>query len=356
MDRSKTHVVILAGGSGVRFWPLSRRERPKQLLSLFGDKPLVAETVERFAGRVPWENVWVVTTEGLRASIEEALPALARDQVLAEPSARNTAPSIAFAAEVIRRRRGHADAVLGVFPADHFLRDLDAFREAMEIAVARAAGGDIVTIGIEATQPETGYGYIQADALDEDGSAAVRSFVEKPSREKALSFLREGSYTWNSGMFFFRIDRLQEELARQMPALSQRLDAAVDAWEAGEEGAAEAYAALPATSFDVGVMEGARGVRVVPGRFGWSDVGHWDALPQVHETDASGNVVMGDVVAIDCSDSVLVGHDSRVLAAVGLQRLVVVDTEDALLVAPRERAQEVRRVVDALRARQHGAT
>jgi len=345
------HVMIMAGGAGTRFWPLSRRHRPKQLLSLFGDRPMIAETVERFDGLVEPDAVWVVTNAALAEPIREAVPALPAGNVLLEPVGRNTAPCIGMAAMAVRAKAG-AETVLAVFPADHFIRDLDGFRRTVETAAKAAAEpGVIVTIGIEPTRPETGYGYIRRAASDET-AAPVDAFVEKPDRETALSYLADGNYLWNAGMFFARVDAMLDEMARQLPALRAQLDEVDAALQAGDDDAlAAVFERIASISIDYGVMEGAENVRVVPASFGWSDVGHWDALPDVADTDEDGNVTMGDVVAIDCKNSVLIGHDARVLAAVGLDHLVVVDSEDAVLVAPRHRVQQVRDIVASLRKR-----
>jgi mannose-1-phosphate guanylyltransferase len=346
------HVVIMAGGAGTRFWPLSRRHRPKQLLSLFGGEPMIAKTVARFEGVVPPERIWIVTSEALADAIAEAVPLVPRENILCEPMGRNTAPCIAMATVAIRDRTQDPASVVAVFPADHFIRDVNAFRQVVQTAVAAAADGGILTVGIEPTKPETGYGYIRCGAEEGDGALAVERFVEKPDAATAMAYLQDGSYLWNAGMFAFRVDTMLAEFARQLPALAEQAEAMAAALAADDRERLRAvFEAIAPVSIDYGVMEGAFRVRVVPGRFGWDDVGHWDALPSVAETDDAGNVTMGDVVAVDCHHSVLVGHDHRVLAAVGLDHIVVVDTEDAVLVAPRERVQEVRAIVDALKGR-----
>lgn len=345
-------VVIMAGGAGTRFWPLSRRHRPKQMLSLFGDRPMVAETVARFDGLVAPEDIWIVTSEQLVDAVAEALPQVPRDNLLAEPMGRNTAPCIGMAAVAIRDRLGRADEVMAVFPADHFIRDDARFRDTVARAADVAGDGAIVTLGIEPTHPETGYGYIQRGEVADDGSAEATRFVEKPDRDTAMRYLRDGHYLWNAGIFVARVDALLAEFERQLPELNALLEPVAKALIDHDEGAlAEAYAKMTPVSVDYGIMEGAERVRVVPAHFGWSDVGHWDALPEVAPTDEQGNVAIGDVVAIDTRDSVLVGHDRRVLAVVGLDRIVVVDSEDALLVAPRDRVQEVRAIVESLKGR-----
>lgn len=345
------YVVIMAGGAGTRFWPLSRRHRPKQLLNLFGDAPMIAQTVERFDGVVPPERILIVTNESLADAVLEAVPQIPAENVLLEPVGRNTAPCIGMAAVAVRERTGSSDEVLAVFPADHFIRDTQRFRDAVELAVAQAEGGAIVTLGIEPTKPETGYGYIRSGDPVSDHVRVADAFVEKPDRETALRYLTDGNYLWNSGMFCFRIDTVMGEIERQLPDLGNKLEELAPTIGKDAARFAEIFSSIEPVSIDYGVMEGAANVQVVPVSFGWSDVGHWDALPSVAETDDAGNVAIGDVIAIDCQDSVLMGHDDRVLAAVGLERIVVVDTADAVLVAPRGRVQEVRAIVDALKSR-----
>lgn len=346
------HVVIMAGGAGTRFWPLSRRHRPKQLLTLFGETPMISQTVDRFEGVVPPERILIITSESLADAVAEAVPQVPRENILLEPVGRNTAPCIGLACVVLRDRLQRGDEVVAVFPADHYIRDPAAFRDSVQQAVDHADSGAIVTLGIEPTKPETGYGYIKAGAEVADGVRAVERFVEKPNRKNALHYLTDGDYLWNSGMFAFRVDAMLGEIGRQLPALAAELEALAPAIAAKDDDAvAEIFERIEPVSIDYGVMEGAKNVAVVPVRFGWSDVGHWDALPYVAETDDAGNVTMGDVVAVDCRDSVLIGHDERVLAAVGLDHVVVVDTEDAMLVAVRDRAQEVRAIVEALKNR-----
>jgi mannose-1-phosphate guanylyltransferase len=345
------HVVIMAGGAGTRFWPLSRRRRPKQLLTLFGDQPMIAQTVSRFDGLVPPEKILIVTNESLADAVLEAVPQIPRENVLLEPVGRNTAPCIGMAAVAVRERTGDTSEVLAVFPADHFIRDEESFRSAVSLAVEQAERGAIVTLGIEPTKPETGYGYIRCGVPVAPDVKVADAFVEKPDRDTALRYLTDGNYLWNSGMFCFRIDTILVEFERQLPDMSQKLEALAPTIGTDAEQFAEIFASIEPVSIDYGVMEGAANVHVVPVSFGWSDVGHWDALPSVAETDDSGNVAIGDVITIDCRDSVLIGHDDRVLAAVGLDRIVVVDTEDAVLVAPRDRVQEVRAIVDALKMR-----
>ncbi len=349
------YAVIMAGGSGTRFWPLSRRDRPKQFLAIGTERPLLAETAARLAPLVPLERVMVVAGERHAAPIRELLPDLPADNLVIEPCARNTAPCIGLAAALLARR--DPDAVMAVLPADHHIGDPARFRTLMAAAGARARAGEIVTLGIRPTRPETGYGYIhydRADTVDVDGVEVCRveRFVEKPPRDVAEKYLASGRYLWNSGMFFFTARRILEDIGRFLPAMRAHLDviAAAVGTDAYAETLAREFAAMESVSIDYGVMEHAERVRVVPAAFGWNDVGHWAALADFAEADDAGNVVRGPALTIDSRDSI-VHSDGPTVALVGCEDLVVVVTGDAVLVCPRDRAQDVRRVVDKLKAR-----
>lgn len=348
------YAVIMAGGSGTRFWPLSRRLRPKQFLSIGTERPLIVETVERLAPLVTAEQVMVVAGEHHAASIRRLLPELPDGALLVEPCARNTAPCIGLAALHIART--DPDAVMAVLPADHHIGDPDGFRRVMAAAAERAALGEIVTLGIRPTRPETGYGYIHYDRSDTCLSGqgveicTVNRFVEKPPRDVAERYLSDGGYLWNSGMFFFTAKRILADIERLLPGLHQalvRIGEAIgtDAYDAV---LSAQFNAVNSVSIDYGVMEHAEQVRVVPADFGWNDVGHWAALADFAEPDRDGNVVTGDAILVDAANNIVhAGH--RAVAIVGARDLVVVATEDAVLVCPRDRAQDVRRVVDQLK-------
>lgn len=336
--------VILAGGSGTRFWPLSRPERPKQLVRLFGERVMIGQTVERLASICGVERVLVVCGASLLEATREALPELPAQNFIVEPAARNTAPAIALAAAHARHRFG--DEVIGVFPSDHFIGDVEAFAATVAQAVAHAERGGIVTLGITPSRPETGYGYIRrGEVLEQGGAWRVDAFVEKPDRATALEYLASGGYDWNAGMFFFRPTALFGELARQLPdthAAIGEIEAALGTG-ALDEVTRAAFARVDATSIDFGVMEGARDVKVVPASFAWSDVGHWAALPEVRAPDEDGNVVEARAILDEVRDSILLSTDPDcVIAASGVEGLVIVATPDAVLVVPRERAQRVR--------------
>lgn len=344
--------VIMAGGSGTRFWPLSRRDRPKQLLPLApGGQSLLAATVQRVLGRIPAERILVVTAERLRDATAAEVPQVPAHNILAEPIGRNTAPCVGWAAAHVRRR--DPDGVLAVLPADHHIGNERAFLELIRAGVEAGAEGELVTVGVKPSRPETGYGYVEIGEEVDEGVHRARRFVEKPNKSRADQFFASGRYLWNSGMFFFRADTILEAIRDHLPGLGQALEAFDEAAAAGREDEAveRGYAALPAVSIDHGVMEKAHSVLVIPGDFGWSDLGSWTTTWELAERDADDNALPPDAVVIDSTGSYVRVPEGKLVALVGVDDLIVVDTEDALLVVPRDRAQDVRRVVDALRER-----
>ncbi len=346
--------IVMAGGSGTRFWPASRKKTPKQLLALApGDeRSLLAATVERIAPLVSPERVLVVTGAHLADATRAAVPQIPQENVLAEPTGRNTAPCVGWAAAVIRRR--DPDAKIAVLAADHHIADGDAFLAVLARAFEAAGEGLLVTVGVKPTRPETGYGYIEVGEEIADGTYRARRFVEKPNRGRAEQFLAAGTFLWNSGMFFFRADVILDAIRSHLPGLAAALDRFDAAALAGDEASviASEYAALPSVSIDHGVMEKADRVAVVPGDFGWSDVGSWTSAWELAPRDGSRNAVTdAEAVLVDATGCYVRGPRGKVIALVGVRDLVVVDTPDALLVVPRERAQDVREIVRALEAR-----
>lgn len=349
---SDAFAVIMAGGSGTRFWPLSRRDRPKQLLPLgVGEEALLAATARRAAKLIAPERIFVVTSDRLAEPIAAMLPEVPRENVLAEPVGRNTAPCVAWAAAHVQRIQ--PEGVLAVLPADHHIGDEEAFVEVLSRALGAAAGGDMVTIGVQPSRPETGYGYIELGEPIAEGVHRARRFVEKPNRQRAEQFLAAGNFLWNSGMFFFRADVIRDAVRRHLPGLGEAIDAFDEAAKGGDEAkvVAERYADLPAVSIDHGVMEKAERVAVVPGDFGWSDLGSWTTAWELAERDAADNALPPEAVAVETSGCYARAPEGKLVALVGVRDLVIVDTEDALLVVPRARAQDVRAVVDALEKR-----
>jgi len=341
--------VIMAGGSGTRFWPMSRGETPKQLLRLLSDETLLEGTLRRVAPLIPLERMLVVAARAHGPRIRELLPGLPADNLLLEPTGRNTAPCIGLAALEARRR--DPEAVLAVLPADHFVDDEAEFCSTVAAAARVARNGHLVTVGIRPVRPETGYGYLRlGDILGEESARLVDAFVEKPDLATAVEYLAAGRYLWNSGMFFFSARQILAELQQHLPDLHAALLRIDEAWPGPqrEEVLAREYAALQPISIDYGVMEKARGIAALVGRFGWSDVGTWAALREVLPRAAHDTVTVGRVVELDGRGNVLVAEHG-VVAALGLTNTVVVRAGEAVLVCPRQRAQEVRQVVDALR-------
>jgi mannose-1-phosphate guanylyltransferase len=343
----------MAGGSGTRFWPLSRATRPKQLLPLGGsDLSLLRATRERISSLIDAQHTLVVTSETLAEQIRAELPELPAENILLEPVGRNTAPCVGWAASVVARTE--PEAVLAVLAADHHIADPAGFLRVFARAVDAARSGDMVTVGVRPTRPETGYGYVELGEEISPGVQRARRFVEKPDEMRARQFLAAGRFLWNSGMFFFRADELLGMVRQHLPGLGDMLRKYDEAAARGEEQSLvkTTYAAMPDISIDHGVMEKAARVAVVPGDFGWSDVGSWTSAWELAPHDDADNAVFGDVVAIDTRGSYLRSTSGKVVAVVGLEDVVVVDTKDALLVLPRSRAQDVRAVVNTLKSQQ----
>jgi len=349
--------VILSGGAGTRLWPLSRELYPKQLLPLTGARTMLQQTLLRLEGLTGAAPV-IVCNEAHRFLVAEQLRQLKiepRATVL-EPFGRNTAPAIALAAHAALKglaTQPHAlDPVLLVLPADHVIRDVTAFHRAVRSGLAAAEAGQLATFGVVASTPETGYGYIQRGAAS--GAAfRIARFVEKPNAERARAFVASGDYYWNSGMFLFRARRYLQELERFAPEMARICEAAFRGAKADLDFTridAALFEACPADSIDYAVMEKTADAVVVPLDAGWSDVGSWASLHAASEADAHGNVSHGDVITEDTSGSYLYA-ESRLLAAVGLKDHVVVETKDAVLVAPKERVQDVKKLVQRLKER-----
>jgi mannose-1-phosphate guanylyltransferase len=352
------HALIMAGGSGTRFWPASRRLRPKQLLPIApgSDDSLLVSTIRRIEPLCPHERIIVVTGEHLLSATKEALAAFPAVTVVAEPVPRNTAPCIAWGTAIALRR--DPAAVVMALPADHHVRDEPAFREAVQRAVRSAEDGPITTIGITASRPETGFGHIEASDEIAPGVRRAVRFVEKPDRARAEEYVKSGRYFWNSGMFFFRGAAMIEAVAQHLPDLAAgltKIEAAARRGEAAEATETRAiFPTLPNISIDYGVMEKVPLLHVVPAEFGWSDVGSWLAAWELGKKDAQGNVADEGTVIVDSSGTLVrdLGKGQRkVIALVGVKDVCVIETDDALLIIGRERAQDVRKIVEELERR-----
>jgi mannose-1-phosphate guanylyltransferase len=349
------HAVIMAGGSGTRFWPASRRRRPKQFLTLATDRPLLRMTFERLEGLVPCERTWVVTTAATADATRQLLPELPVGNVIAEPVARNTAACTGLAARALLVSDPEATCI--VLPADHLIGDAARFRAALAAGADHVTSeGGLLTFGVRPSRPETGYGYLELGTRHADvGDWTVHRltrFVEKPDPERAQRFASSGDFLWNAGIFAWRARDLLAEIERQLPLLSDGLERLGDAWgtAAIDSELAAVYPKLPATSVDFGVMEGAESCWTIPVDFPWSDIGSWPAAAEVLEQDRLGNTVSGRAVTLDGHRNLVVGS-GPVVSVVGVSDLVVVATPDAVLVVPKDQAQRVKDVVAALEER-----
>ena len=347
---SSTHVVIIAGGAGTRFWPSGRRARPKQLLPIAGKRTMLAETLTRCAPLAPPERTWVVTNEVQAEATRRECPDLAADHVIAEPLLRNTAAAIGLAGVTVRR--SDPDAVMVVLPADHVIKPQAVFEEVFLAAIQRARAADVLlTVGIKPTGPATGYGYIEGgDAVDTIGGIGVHrvlSFKEKPAAAAAAEFIASGRYFWNSGTFVWTVQALLDAFERHLPGHFELLRRIAETGEVR----AEDYAGFESVPVDIGIMEKADNVEVIPAAFEWDDVGSWLAIDRLNPRDDAGNVVRGTHVGIDTQNCIVICKGEHVIATVGIADMIVVHTPDATLICPKDRAEEVRRVVDRLQER-----
>ena len=351
--------VILAGGRGTRFWPLSRKKRAKQLLALDGKQTMIQQTVARLLLLAPASRFWIITNDDLRLAISKQLPALPKAQVLAEPAGRNTAPAIGLAAFLLLRE--NPDAVIGMFPSDHVIADEKRYRETLQRGIEIAAAGEnIVVLGIRPNRPETGYGYIEAGSTFEGEALRVRRFTEKPDAQKAAEFVQAGNYFWNSGMFLWSARTLANALREHLPRTALLLEEIAAAFGTRKFAATfrRQYPKCENISVDYAVLEprSAKGERegnifCLPADFGWNDLGSWTALHEHHIAKTSppeGNIVTAAGVFVLNAHGNYVHAPGKFVAAVGVSDLVVVETPDALLITTRHHAQDVGKVVKHL--------
>jgi mannose-1-phosphate guanylyltransferase len=345
--------LILAGGRGTRFWPRSRRRSAKQVLNVVGERSLIQSTVDRLKPVIAPERLWVLTNDHLRDIIIKQLPEVPRNQILAEPLQRNTAPAIGLAAQILHSQ--DPDAVMGVFPSDHVIGKIPQYRQVVKAAFGAAADRHLVVVGIQPRWPETGYGYIEfpRGCVSGDGAAlAVRRFHEKPVLAKAKRYVKAGNFFWNSGMFFWRTDVLLDQLRQHLPRTATVL-ASLPQFGSRVFGARlkQAFPLCDNISIDYAVLEKAAGVRgIAAGDFGWNDVGSWNAVYELLERDPQGNSIALQSIILDSHNN-FVDAREKVVALIGVRDLIVVDTPDALLVAARDRAQQVGDIVKMLEQR-----
>ena len=355
MDESRITPVILSGGAGTRLWPLSRPDRPKQLHRLAGEETMLQATLGRAADPAMFDPPIVVAGAGHAEAVNAQLDACGTKlaSLIVEPEGRNTAAAVALAA-----LEAQPDALLLVMPSDHVIADVPAFLAAVRTAAPLAREGWLVTFGIRPEAPETGYGYIRRGREVAPGAFEAEAFVEKPDRETASRYLAEGSYDWNGGIFLFSAAAIRAALAEHAGDILRDVEASLR--EAGRDGRRvrpdpAAFARVRGQSIDHAVMEKAERIAVVPVQMGWSDVGSWDALYEIGERDAEGNVAAGDVLVLDTRNCLLKSEGPQIVT-IGVEELIVVATGDAVLIAPRGQSQRVREAVDRLKSRNHPAT
>lgn len=352
MSIEKNHyVLIMAGGIGSRFWPVSRKSLPKQFIDILGTgESLITQTFNRFADFVPEENIYIVTNEEYVGMVKEHIPSIADEQILAEPQARNTAPCIAYATRAIQSK--NKDAICVVAPSDHLISNEKEFRKIiLESYQFANEYRSLVTIGIKPTRPDTGYGYIQFNVIPTTGGFhEVKTFTEKPTLELAKSFIESGEFLWNAGIFVWHVDTIIAKLEEHLPEVSQIFaDIDFTAPDLHHE-IEKAYGFCPSISIDYGVLEKDNGVYVIPATFGWNDLGTWKSLWDVLEHDEQQNASVGKQVHMyDTQGSMIFNGTHRKIITNGVQDMVVVDSEDVLLVMHKDKEQDLRKIVNVMR-------
>jgi mannose-1-phosphate guanylyltransferase len=345
--------LIMAGGEGTRFWPLSRKDNPKQFLKLNDEqKTMLQQTVERIAQLVPYEQIFIATNDSYQQAIKDQLAEVPEDNIIIEPLKRNTAPSIGLSSVIIEEK--YPGSTMLVLPADHLIKDQNNFLDILKKAIMTAATGkNLVTIGIEPTHPETGYGYIhfgdKLHTIDGDSVFKVENFTEKPDLDTAAEFLKDGSYLWNSGMFIWNLNSILANIEEHLPKLHLSLEKIREALNTEQQAEIikEEFEKMESISIDYGIMEKADDIFVIPGSFGWDDLGSWPALERIKKVDEQGNVVVGKHYGIDTKNSIIHSTD-KVITTIGLDNIVIVNTDDAVLICDKKRAQEVKRIREIL--------
>jgi len=346
-----TYGVIMAGGGGTRFWPLSRQEEPKQLLNLSGKDLMINETIDRIATVADMKDIFVVTNVTQVPKMKVAtVGRLQENHILAEPSARNTSACIGYAAMEILKKYG--DGIMCISPADHFIKNQAEFTRVLKEAVTVAEKEDkLITVGIQPTYPATGYGYIKFDKTEESVAKTVIEFKEKPNLETAKDYLASGAYAWNSGMFIWKASTILKKFEELLPEVYACIEKIGEAMGTPEELEVinAIYPTIPSISVDYGIMEKSSDVLVISGDFGWNDVGSWENMDVIYEEDENGNILVGNQINIDTKNTISYSK-KRLITTVGVENLIIVETEDAIMVCDKSRAQDVKLIVDQLKA------
>ncbi len=347
------YALIMAGGSGTRLWPLSRNNRSKQTLKLVGDRTMFQHAVGRLSPLFPPDCIFVVTREDQSQVLSAQAPDLPFSNFIVEPIGRGTAPAIGLAAIHLRHR--DPEAIMAVLTADHYIQGEECFRRALQTASIFADQGQLVTLGIKPSSPATGYGYIQQGKclgmIEGFHAYQVKQFIEKPHLEMAKRMVQSGEFSWNSGMFIWRADRILEEIENQLPGLFAQLTeiAASIGTRQYETVIHRIWPQVEKQTIDYGVMEEAKNVTVIPVEIGWTDIGSWSSLEELLPKNQNANIALGPSMQIDTHDTLIFGN-KRLIATIGVEGLIIIDTEDALLICPKERDQDVRQVVEQLKA------
>ncbi len=346
----KLYAIIMAGGIGSRFWPRSKKRKPKQLLRIFGENTMIQDTVNRLVGLVPQNNIIIITNKIQKDKLKEQLPRIPEENIIAEPFGKNTAAAIGLASVLVNRK--DEDAIMLTFPADHLIGDVEDFQNTLKKAADFAyKSKGLGTIGITPTHPETGYGYIQFDENSiENGAYKVINFAEKPNLRTAKRFLKTGDFLWNSGMFIWHVQAILREIEKHLPDLYngvKKIEKSIGTSNF-DSVLKNVYGQLKSISIDYGVMEKSKDVFLAKGDFGWNDVGSWEAVYQLSDKDENDNAFVGDVYSMESQDN-YVFSPQKFTAIIGAKNMIVINTKNALLVCNRNNAQDVKSVVDYLK-------
>ncbi len=347
------HGVIMAGGSGTRFWPKSRKSKPKQLQNIFSKRTMIQETLDRIKPLIDTNNTLIITGRSHAEELKKQVPEIPDQNIIIEPVGRNTAPCIGLAALYIKRK--DPQGVMAVLASDHLIKDEKEFLNLLSVAkMVAEEKGYLITLGIRPKKPETGYGYIQYGeeilAINNKKIFKVNRFIEKPKKEVAEGFLSSGNYLWNSGMFIWKADTILNMIEIHLPELYQglmRIDNVIST-DKERDTIEEVYSGIESISIDYGIMEKAKYVAVIPCDPGWSDVGCWNSIPEVLPCDEDGNVIIGKHIGIDTSGSII-HAPHKLIATIGIKDMIIIETEDALLICPRERGEDVKKMVETMK-------
>jgi len=340
--------LIMAGGTGTRFWPLSRRNNPKQFLNIISEESMIQMTVKRLLSKIKIENIYIVTAGSQSELTKEHLPDLSEENIIIEPFGMNTAPCIALSAQYLKRKHDKNEIML-VLPADHLIANTSGFLASLEAGADSAEKDNLVTFGIQPNYPATGYGYIEAGVEVEKGTFDVKRFKEKPDLETAKTFLNSRNYFWNSGMFMWKLETILQAYESYLPKISKVIADINDKWNkiGLKADISSEYALMPEISVDIGIMEQAEKRVIIPVDYGWSDVGSWKALYDVSEKDENNNVINCENIIINSKNNYI--NTKKFVSLIGIEDLVVVESEDAILISKKERSEDVKKIVENLR-------